>query len=187
MRNWRATWLPAAAEWPGGQSQVLGLGSGKGGRRLPANRARVSREGECAQTVCPGRMCRCVVRCVCLRCVCLRCVTAPLQAGPLSTSIQATPLSTRETCSPHSLPGPREGLVGGCIAQCTCLRAPPAAPFLVLAELLLTHRKAHLLVPWPPGRSPAGAPFVTRHLCVIVLTWLQALPLCQISTAMPGK
>lgn len=36
-----------------------------------------------------------------------------------------------------------------------------------------------------PG--PKDAPFVACHLCVIVLTWLQALPLCQISTATPGK
>lgn len=43
--------------------------------------------------------------------------------------------------------------------------------------------RGHL--PWFPG--PKDAPFVACHLCVIVLTWLQALPLCQISTATPGK
>lgn len=59
----------------------------------------------------------------------------------------------------------------------------------VLAELILTPAaRGHL--PWFPGPKDAcllGPSSVACHLCVIVLTWLQALPLCQISTATPGK
>lgn len=109
-----------------------------------------------------------------------------VQATPISRECWARGLQTRN--SPLSVerasssgPTPPQRSRRGWDARCG---PAPRNHQTVLCSLVL----AASILAQPRGDTcPPGAPFVACHLCVIVLTWLQALPLCQISTAMPGK